>query len=411
MVETRSSGAGASAPAPPTQARVPHGFAVRVLPVGSGGHWADVIAVRGGRTGIVLGRCPDPTAAAALRARVRDALRHSGDPVRSLGRIEDRTAAAICAVIDATTIRYRTCGDSPPTVVPSDAAGVVRLVPGATVVLSTSSAAAGAADHIAGDSGLHPDELADRIVTADGNRGPIAVVVYRHPPEPITLTLPAVPANLAVFRERLREWLSRVGVGPEASADVLLAIGEATANAAEHSVVGSEGPVTLSVSVAMTGNRLSLRVSDDGRWKPAAVARGYRGHGMHLINALVDSVELTATPDGTTVDMTKELPMTTARFTVTAAADDQPPAVAVVGDVDLANVAQFESALAEAGASGGPLTVDLTEASYCDSAAVRALFSVAASNQLTMIVNPTGHITTLLGISGLDRVATVVRKD
>lgn len=103
--------------------------------------------------------------------------------------------------------------------------------------------------------------------------------------------------------------------------------------------------------------------------------------------------------------------MTTARFTVTAAADDQPPAVAVVGDVDLANIAQFEAALSEAGAAGGPLTVDLTEVSYCDSAAVRALFSVAATNQLTMIVNPTGHITTLLGISGLDRVATVVRKD
>jgi anti-anti-sigma regulatory factor len=57
------------------------------------------------------------------------------------------------------------------------------------------------------------------------------------------------------------------------------------------------------------------------------------------------------------------------------------------------------------------LTVDLTKVSYCDSAAVRALFAKAAAAQLTMIVRSSGHITTLLGISGLDRVATVIRKD
>lgn len=321
MGETCSSGAGASASAPPTHASVPHGFAVRVTPAGSGGHWADIIALPDGRTAAVLGRCPDPATAAAIRTELRETLRHTGDPARSVGLIGDRTVAAMCAVIDATTIRYRTHGDSPPVVVlprdpshpqPSGPAGVVHLEPGATAMLST-SAPAGAADLIAAGPGLHPDELADRIVAADEDPGPTAVVVYRHPPEEMTITLPAVPANLAVFREHLRDWLAAAGVGPEASADVLLAIGEATANAAEHSVVGSDRPVSLSVSAAVTRdtatrNRLSLSVSDNGRWKPAAVAQSHRGHGMHLINALVDSVELTTTPEGTTVDMTKELP-------------------------------------------------------------------------------------------------------
>lgn len=103
--------------------------------------------------------------------------------------------------------------------------------------------------------------------------------------------------------------------------------------------------------------------------------------------------------------------MTQARFAVTLASDDQPPVVAVSGDIDLANVEQFEAAMTKARNGSPSLTVDLTDVSYCDSAAVRALFALAADSQLTMIVKSTGHITTLLGISGLDRVATVVRKE
>jgi anti-sigma B factor antagonist len=49
--------------------------------------------------------------------------------------------------------------------------------------------------------------------------------------------------------------------------------------------------------------------------------------------------------------------------------------------------------------------------SYCDSAAVRALFSVAATTKLNLIVRSEGPIKTLLSVSGLDRVATVTTAD
>jgi anti-anti-sigma factor len=103
--------------------------------------------------------------------------------------------------------------------------------------------------------------------------------------------------------------------------------------------------------------------------------------------------------------------MTQAKFHVTKASDGRAPAVAVAGDIDLANVTDFEEAMTAALDGSSELTVDLTRVSYCDSVAVRALFSKAATTKLTMIVRPSGHITTLLGISGLDRVATVIRKD
>lgn len=103
--------------------------------------------------------------------------------------------------------------------------------------------------------------------------------------------------------------------------------------------------------------------------------------------------------------------MTEGRFTVTLASGGRPPVVAVSGDIDLANVGEFQDAMDKAIDGSPDLTVDLTGVSYCDSAAVRALFTLAATTTLTMIVKPTGHITTLLGISGLDRVATVVVRD
>ena len=83
----------------------------------------------------------------------------------------------------------------------------------------------------------------------------------------------------------------------------------------------------------------------------------------------------------------------------------------VTGDVDLANVAEFEAAMSKAVNGSPDLTVDLTGVSYCDSSAVRALFALAATTKLTMVVSSTGHIKTLLGISGLDRVATTVIKN
>jgi anti-sigma B factor antagonist len=86
----------------------------------------------------------------------------------------------------------------------------------------------------------------------------------------------------------------------------------------------------------------------------------------------------------------------------------QPATVRAFGDIDLANVAQFEAALAEAAASSGEITADLTAVTYCDSAAIHALFTAARHNRLTLIVPETGPITTMLKVAGLDQITTVV---
>jgi anti-sigma B factor antagonist len=103
--------------------------------------------------------------------------------------------------------------------------------------------------------------------------------------------------------------------------------------------------------------------------------------------------------------------MTDPQFQLTAAEAEQPPVVTATGEIDLANVNEFSDVLNRAAVDSDAITVDLSEVTYCDSAAVRALFAVAATTKLGLIVPATGTIITLLNISGLDRVATVVTRD
>ena len=53
--------------------------------------------------------------------------------------------------------------------------------------------------------------------------------------------------------------------------------------------------------------------------------------------------------------------MTDAQFRVTVASDDATPVVVASGDIDLANVADFSDAMANATNGSTALTVDLTE--------------------------------------------------
>ena len=103
--------------------------------------------------------------------------------------------------------------------------------------------------------------------------------------------------------------------------------------------------------------------------------------------------------------------MTESQFELSPATEKNRPTVSAVGDIDLANVNEFQDLLAKAAATAPAITVDLSGVTYCDSAAVRALFSVAAMSQLTLVVAGRGPIKTLLSISGLDRVVTVTTSD
>ncbi|MFG1933319.1 ATP-binding protein [Mycobacterium sp. NPDC048908] len=126
-------------------------------------------------------------------------------------------------------------------------------------------------------------------------------------PAPLSLRLPAVPASLAVVRDRLRGWLPTAAVTAAAAADVLLAVGEAASNVVEHAVRGAPRTVMLEVTARTTETGLAFTVKDNGRWHAPPSSRDHRGHGSRLMKALVDRVTITPSPQGTTVELHKEL--------------------------------------------------------------------------------------------------------
>jgi anti-sigma B factor antagonist len=101
-----------------------------------------------------------------------------------------------------------------------------------------------------------------------------------------------------------------------------------------------------------------------------------------------------------------------ARFEFLPAGVREPAIVRAAGDIDLTNVRQFQAALDQAAATSSAITADMTAVTYCDSAAIRALFIAARQARLTIQVSTAGPINeTLLRVSGLNQIATVVTLD
>jgi len=95
------------------------------------------------------------------------------------------------------------------------------------------------------------------------------------------------------------------------------------------------------------------------------------------------------------------------RFDIAPGSGQQPATVRAAGDIDLTSAPQFQAALTQVAATASEVTADLTGVTYCDSAAIHVLFTVAESSRLTVIIPASGPVTTMLKITGLDQVATV----
>jgi len=343
--------------------RLPHGFAVRytpaVEPLEVGGDWYDVITLDHNRIGIVVGDSvgrglPAAAVMGQLRSAAQALLLRAPTPAQALSDLDSfarrlpsaKCTTVFCAVIDltASTVKYSSAGHPPPVLVDRTGSQVLdgaqsvplaatesvwsrpeseaKLLSGATLLLYTDglierrreSLRVGierAAAALNRYRNRHPDYVADHLMTdlapPSGFDDDVAVLLYRHPPSSLTMRSPARPASLAIIRDRLRRWLPAAAVNPDTAEEVLLAVGEAAANATEHATRDASHQVELTVTARLTQAGLALRVADDGHWHESTASEGNRGHGIALMNALVDAVEIKSTEHGTTVDMLKEL--------------------------------------------------------------------------------------------------------
>ena len=338
--------------------RLPTGFAVRyepaTRPLEVGGDWYDIVELPDGRIGIMVGDCVGHDLGAAtvmgqLRSACRALLLQDASASQALTAMDRfasfvpgaECATVFCGILDPATgsLRYSSAAHPPGIVVHPDGKVVLLddarslplairqdaarteadyvLPPRSTLLLYTDGlverrgqpltegiAAAGAAVHEAGEASL--EELASQLMTglapAGGYEDDVAMVLYHHP-APLDVLFFAESEQLASVRATLRGWLRSCDVDARIAQDVLVATGEAIANAIEHGHRDRPGE-QVRLRAVSTANQLRLTVTDSGRWRATPPGdRGLRGHGIGLMRALMQDVTIEPGPSGTTVDM------------------------------------------------------------------------------------------------------------
>ncbi|RCG30564.1 response regulator [Sphaerisporangium album] len=339
-------------------ARLPSGFAVRYEPAGRplevGGDWYDIVPLAEERIGIVVGDCVGRGLEAAavmgqLRSACRALLLQDAGPAQVFSAL-DRFAALVpgakcttvfCGVLDTATgdLVYSSAGHPPGILAHADGSVVLleggrstplAVRPGhprpearctvparSTLLLYTDglverrrrpltagidqASAAVQAGRSTPIEDLAADVMAD-LAPDGGFNDDVALLLYRQP-APLELAFPAESRQLAPVRTALRDWLSRCQLTPKLIQNVLVAAGEACANAIEHGHRHAPGR-TIRLRAVATAGSLHLTVADSGRWKPPQPeANLHRGRGVALMRALMHEVTIHPGAAGTIVDM------------------------------------------------------------------------------------------------------------
>jgi PAS domain S-box-containing protein len=333
--------------------------AARYLPAADeaevGGDWYDVLTVPGGGVGLVMGDVAGKgLAAASMVGRLRSALRayalegHApARVVEQLNRLiwteadESQMATLIYLVVDPAEgeVRWVNAGHPPPLLVngaeapeyleggssvplgvlpfPDFEEVAVPMAPGGAVVLYTDGLVERAGEHI--DAGLgrlvaavkeapiEPERLCDhvlsRLVPDGGTPDDVALLTLRTIPmtDRFRVEFPATPEALASMRAVLRRWLRHVGSDEQQIAEVVTACGEAATNAIEHAGAGAP----FEIGGRLEGPEVVITIRDYGAWR--APREGDHGRGLSLMRALMDTVEVSPTPEGTTVRLRRTL--------------------------------------------------------------------------------------------------------
>ncbi len=333
-----------------------------------GGDWYDVLHLPERRVGIVLGDVVGRGVAAAaamgqLRSAVAALAPHSADPAEVLQRL-DAFAASVPGATLATLVyldydpgtgllRYSSAGHPPALLV--DHAGVVhrlehaRGVPLAALrgggsrplaelridppalLICYSDGLIERRGRIIDDSidelvaqvtslrGLPEAALSDALLAALAGDPPfrddIALLIATLGSAALPRfhrQLTADPRELSPLRAQLRQWAAGAGLDEALTADLLLATGEACANAVEHAFAsadgsdGSEGSDAsrIEVEIRLTADGgVEVCVSDTGRWRESGQGTPGRGRGLGLIGAVSEHFVVTRGRHGTSLDL------------------------------------------------------------------------------------------------------------
>lgn len=125
----------------------------------------------------------------------------------------------------------------------------------------------------------------------------VAVAVHSSTGPDAAWSLPAVPSSVGQIRRRAAAFAAETGAPDGMSGAVALAVSEIVTNAVVHAYVGRE-PGMVTVHCRTDGERLIVRVADEGGGIAARDDSPGVGHGLATVGALVHALEITANPEG-----------------------------------------------------------------------------------------------------------------
>tara|TARA_Y100001960_G_C14588053_1_gene784180 strand:- start:16 stop:438 length:423 start_codon:yes stop_codon:yes gene_type:complete len=133
-------------------------------------------------------------------------------------------------------------------------------------------------------------------------------------PAKVELTIPIIHDMELAATKTAEVVAKHMGLNEEKTAEISMALIEATINAFEHSESKSSN---VEIHFVIQGETLVIKVTDQGKGFDKSkvkipnieekISSDYkRGWGLQLIQELMDTVEFESTQEGTTVTMTKK---------------------------------------------------------------------------------------------------------
>ena len=335
-------------------------FHAAYLPAGDeaevGGDWFDAFDLPDRRIGISIGDVAGHgLEAAVIMGEVRQAIRTAAvgadcaatvlehvNRIIGLGEPMDM-ATAIFGIYDpeSSTLSYVSAGHPPPLIALAN--GLVRRLPSggslplgcadtleardwtftipadAQVIFYTDGLIENERDLVAGEKQLaeavhdlmlrrrefgmpladQATALQQSIFSGHSNRDDAAILILSRTAPVESYLFSAVPVVATIARAIVGDELTTLGVEHERRFGILVALGEAIANAIEHAYHGA-APGLIRLKLEHDGRQVSLIVEDFGCWKPF-VRGGDRGRGIELMHAIMDGVQIRSTRESTQI--------------------------------------------------------------------------------------------------------------
>jgi anti-sigma regulatory factor (Ser/Thr protein kinase) len=137
------------------------------------------------------------------------------------------------------------------------------------------------------------------------------------PVEYVHRSWPADGRQLRLIRSVVRDWLNPLTLDDEQTADLVLAVDEATTNAVEHAYRPDEHG-TVEVLLWTEAGALCIEIVDHGIWKTPSATSSFRGRGIQVMHSMCDSVLIHYDTRGTRVLLRHQLPDRTGSYAVRA---------------------------------------------------------------------------------------------